>query len=237
MASGPTPVPAGQTVTTDFQLQVSDGSITSNDFTTSVVVTDPPCFCRGTLIRTERGEVPVEDLKAGDKVVTISGNVLPIRWIGQRTVAARFSDPLRAWPIRIKANALADNVPSRDLLLSPDHAVFLDGTLVQAGALVNGASIVHETSVPEVFTYYHVELDDHALIIANNVPSETFVDNVDRFGFDNWKEYEALYPAGKPIVEMPYPRAKAYRQVPRSIRELLEIRAALLMDATQEMAA
>lgn len=92
---------------------------------------------------------------------------------------------------------------------------------------MNGTSIVRETDVPETFTYYHVELDDHSLILAENTPAETFVDNVDRLAFDNWDEYEALYPEGKPIVEMPYPRAKAHRQVPRSIRERLVERAAV----------
>jgi hypothetical protein len=68
------------------------------------------------------------------------------------------------------------------------------------------------------FIYYHVELDDHSLILAENTPAETFVDNVDRLGFDNWAEHEALFQGGKAIEEMAYPRAKAHRQVPVRIR-------------------
>ena len=132
--------------------------------------------------------------------------------------------PLRVAPIRVKAGALGDTVPARDLLLSPDHAILLNGVLVQAGALVNGTSIVRESNVPDVFTYYHVEVDDHSLILAENVPAETFIDNVDRLGIHNWNEHVALYPEGKAIVEMPYPRAKAYRQVPQIIREKLAAR-------------
>ena len=49
---------------------------------------------------------------------------------------------------------------------------------------------VRETNVPKVFTYYHVEIDDHSLIMAENTPAETFVDN-DRLNFDNWAEHEA----------------------------------------------
>jgi hypothetical protein len=112
-------------------------------------------------------------------------------------------------------------VPARDLLLSPDHAILVGKVLIQAGALVNGVSIVREAKIPKIFTYYHVELDDHSLILAENTPSETFIDNVDRIAFDNWAEHEAAYPNGKPLVEMPYPRAKAHRQVPSAIRARL----------------
>ncbi len=97
--------------------------------------------------------------------------------------------------------------------------------LIQAGALVNGLSILRETDMPEVFTYYHVEVADHALIHAEGVPAETFIDNVDRLAFDNWAEHEAPAVA---IVEMDLPRAKSARQVPASIRARLSVRAAAL---------
>ena len=175
-------------------------------------------------------------MKIGDLVTTSDSLQKPVSWIGRQTVSTAFADPLRVLPIRIRAGALDEQVPSRDLLLSPDHAILVGGVLVQAGALVNGASITREASVPEAFTYYHVEVDDHSLILAENTPAETFVDNVDRLNFDNWAEHEALYPDGKPIVEMPYPRAKAHRQVPRSIREQLSERAAALCGAASAAA-
>jgi T5SS/PEP-CTERM-associated repeat protein len=190
----------------------------------------PACFCGGTLIRTEYGEVAVETLAIGDRVMTASGELRRVEWIGRRKIAARFVDPLTVWPVRITAGALAEGMPSRDLLVSPDHAILVDDVLIQAGALVNGNSIIHETRVAETFSYYHIELTDHSLIFAENTPAETFVDNIDRLGFDNWAEHEALFPNGNAIGEMPYPRAKAHRQVPRSISHRLSARAAALVD-------
>jgi Hint domain len=183
------------------------------------------CFMTGTMIRTPDGEVPVETLKRGDLVLTSDGRSVPVDWLGIQTVSLMFADKMRVLPIRIRAGALAENGPSRDLLVSPDHALLVDGALIQAGALVNGTSITRETNVPSTFIYYHVEVDDHSLILAENTPAETFVDNVDRLGFDNWAEHEALYPNGKLITELPYPRAKSHRQVPVSTRVMLAARA------------
>jgi hypothetical protein len=219
-----------------WDLDATTGEIKSVTPTAQLEGIQVTCYCVGTRIATERGDRPVEDLVIGDRVLTLDGELRPIKWIGRQTVSLRFADPLRVLPVRIRAGALAENVPSRDLLLSPDHAVLVDDVLLHAGALVNGTSIVRETNVSQTFTYYHVELDDHSLILAENTPAETFVDNVDRLGFDNWAEHEALYPDGKPIIEMPYPRAKAFRQVPKRIRLQLEVRATALYEAILEVA-
>ena len=163
--------------------------------------------------------MPVEALAIGDPVRTADGRTAPVRWVGVQSVVTLFADPLRTLPIRIAAGALGEDLPIRDLCVSPDHALLLDGVLVQAGALVNGTTIVRETAMPERFTYYHVELDDHSLILAEGVPAETFVDNVTRRRFDNWAEYAALYGEdAAAIAEMDAPRVKSARQLPTALR-------------------
>lgn len=183
------------------------------------------CFMPGTRILTPDGEAVVESLKAGDLVLIADGRARPVRWLGRQTVSTVFGDKLRVLPIRIKAGALDENVPARDLLVSPDHAILIDGVLAQAATLVNEISIVREVNAPPILTYFHIELDDHSVIFAENTPVETFVDNVDRLRFDNWTEHVALYPDGKTIAELPYPRAKGRRQVPVRIRDRLAERA------------
>jgi len=177
----------------------------------------PPCFCAGTRLATPDGAIAVEDIIAGTMLLTAAGEAKPVRWLGHSAVSATFADALTRMPVRIKVGALGENLPVSDLLVSPCHAMFMDGVLVQAGALVNGSSIVRERNMPETFIYYHVELAEHELLLAEGAPTESFVDNVDRMGFTNWAEHEALGDIA-PIKEMPYPRVKSNRQIPSRLR-------------------
>ena len=155
---------------------------------------DIACFLRGTSIGTPTGEMPVEALQIGDAVVTASGQVRPLKWIGRRSYAARFArGNERLLPIRIKAGALADAVPLRDLLVSPKHAMLLEGCLVPAERLVNGSSIAQEGPGADV-EYFHLELESHDVVLANGAPSETFLNDDSRGMFQNVVEYRQLYP-------------------------------------------
>lgn len=187
-----------------------------------------PCFLADTLIATPGGLVPIEQIRRGDLVVTSSGHAVPVRWVGRASRATMFV-PLDALAVRISASSLGDGLPSRDLCVTPDHALLIDGLLVQAGALVNGTTIrrMTATELGERYTVFHIETECHKLILAEGVAAETFVDNVTRRRFDNYAEFEALYGEEKAaIAEMELPRVKSARQLPPAIRERIAARAA-----------
>jgi Hint domain len=188
--------------------EVNVFDVTDNEMTDSFFAFPPPegatlaqnaaaCYCRGTQILTDRGERRIETLQIGDTVRTASGALRPIIWIGRRSYGGRFimsrADIL---PVCIKANALGDNEPKRDLWISPHHAMYFaddnGGVLVEAKDLVNGKSIVQAHSVDKV-EYFHIELDTHDVIIAEGALSETFIDDDSRAMFHNALEFDALY--------------------------------------------
>jgi hypothetical protein len=173
-------------------LSATDSSLFPiTDFGTTGPYTPPAvvCFVAGTRIRTDRGETAVEDLVEGDRVCVHGGEpgaTRPVIWIGQRDIslAAQVADPFEAQPIRIRRNAFADGMPHRDLLVSPCHGVWVDGRLIPAGLLVNDATIIRETGLPKV-RYYHVELDRHAILYSENLPTESYLDTGNRSFFQN----------------------------------------------------
>ena len=182
----------------------------------SVAVTNDPnpaCYLRGTRILTSRGEVAIEDLRVGDLVATYAGHgapLKPVRWLGHRRLDLRHqTQPENTHPIRFRAGALSDGIPYRDLVVSPGHRMQVDGELVMALELVNGASIVQES--PAAVEYWHIELDGHDLVLAEGAQAETYQDTGNRTAFEN-AAVVALNPAldgDVPEPCLPYAGASA----------------------------
>ena len=173
------PTGGGTTFARAFQASVTD---TAGNVATDTALANVACFAEGTGTATGDGEVPVELLRAGHLVRTAGGVLAPIVWMGQREVdCRRHSDPAAVRPIQIRPHAFGPGAPHRNLFLSPDHAAFVDGVLVPVKLLVNGTSIV-TTPVTRV-RYYHLELPEHAVILAEGLTVESYLESDDRFDF------------------------------------------------------
>ena len=152
------------------------------------------CFVRGTRIATPAGDVAVEDLAVGDSILTVSAGAKPIKWIGYRQLNVKsYRRPEQAAPVRIRQGAVAENLPHRDLLVSPDHAIFLDGLLICARQLINTTTIRQELDCASV-EYFHIELDAHAVLLAEGLPAESYLDTGNRNFFANAREALVLRP-------------------------------------------
>jgi hypothetical protein len=143
----------------------------------------PPCFAAGTRVLTRNGEVAVERLQVGDEAVALLGGGLSrVRWIGKRRVACETAKhPAALWPLRVRAHAFGPGRPHRDLMLSPDHAVHVDGVLIPVRYLENGTTVVREPC--RAVTYYHVELERHDLLLSEGLATESYLDTGNRDDF------------------------------------------------------
>lgn len=217
-----------------FFLATSEVGLTASDFPDTFVysavddsptATTPACFLSGTHITTPTGSMAVEDLSVGDLILTADGKTVPVKWVGRQKVLTLFDPAERLLPVRVKSGALGDGLPLRDLTLTTDHALMVDDLLINAGALVNRGNIdlVALSEFGGTYTVYHVETENHDVILAEGAPAETFIDYLGRQTFDNYSEYTALYGDDRTIPEMPYIRISAARLVPPEIKERLGI--------------
>lgn len=143
-----------------------------------------PCFARGTLIETEFGALPVEDLRDGMKVWTRDNGLQEVRWIGSRKLnAAVLHLAANLRPIRISAGALGNSVPARDLLVSPQHRVLVrsriaqkifgcEEVLVAAKQLLQIEGIDIASDLAEV-EYFHMLFDRHEIVVSDGAETES----------------------------------------------------------------
>jgi hypothetical protein len=192
-------------------------------FATNVV-----CFVAGTQIRTPQGERAIETLQPGDLISTANG-VKPVKFVSRNT--RHFNELLAVGksPIRVAASAFGAAGPTADLLMSPSHALCLEGTLIEAAALLGhaGVSRVDEWQSQQL-TYFNIELEQHELIWANGALTESYFSSYRSNGFsrqswDNFDDYRALYGDGELMQELPMPRIAFSRQLPAALRARLQV--------------
>ncbi len=204
---------------------------------------DPPCLAAGTLIRTPSGNRPVEELQMGDLVLTPDGPQ-PLKFLG---ISTRHVNNLKAtgrMPIRIQAGVFGHNLPSADIYCTPSHAFALGDCLVEAQALINGQSIYQLEELSELdqlhqfeqrspmaehkeadsFTYYSLEFEQHALVWANDLLTESYLptyrnEELTWVAWNNYYNYISLYGTSETMEELLMPRIPFSRQLPLRIRE------------------
>ncbi|WP_309681547.1 Hint domain-containing protein [Asaia bogorensis] len=142
-----------------------------------------PCFLADTMIATPDGARPVQDLVAGDLIVTLEGGHRVARPImrmvsQQQIVSPTLPDDLAGYAVCVARNALADNQPCKDMYLTSEHCLHLDGGLVPVRMLVNGQSVRYDRERLE-YTYYHIDMGEHYIILADGVEVESYLPNLD----------------------------------------------------------
>lgn len=135
----------------------------------------PPCFAPGTRIMTLQGEVPVEELRRGDLVVTLSGRGAPVKRVAGTSwrevdVTAHLAPEL-VRPVRIAREAFGAAMPRRDLVIPPNHAVRVEGVRVESRQLVNDATVAPDMEA-RLARYVQVELHEPDMLLAEGVPAE-----------------------------------------------------------------
>lgn len=149
------------------------------------------CYLKGTKLLTEEGYVEIEKLSEGKKLfiygkilnneVVVKENereLVPIRWISRFFIMKRNSE---SWPICFKQGSLGENIPSEDLYVSPGHRIIHNDKFCLAANMINNDTIFQDKTIRTI-EYYHLELEDHSIIMANGALAETYLD------FDNKRE-------------------------------------------------
>lgn len=155
----------------------TNGTLTFND---ALI----PCFVKGTVIATEKGTMPIEFLKIGDRVITRDNEYKEIRWIGSAAVSSstlQKNENIR--PIRIQAGALGNGLPSEDLTVSPQHRILMRSKITgrmfeTAEILVAAKKFLDFEGVTRIddcqqVEYFHFLFDHHEVVFANSMPTES----------------------------------------------------------------
>lgn len=167
-----------------------------------------PCFTPGTRIATARGWTPIEQISHGDRLLTADNGLRPVVWIGKRHLTRGeigTNDELR--PILVRAGALGDRRPDRDMIVSPKHRFMVrranahgvwEEVLMPADKLIdhNGIKPVEALGV----TYIHLLCEHHQVLLADGAWAESFRPDAStwqKIGNAQRLEIEALFPEAR----------------------------------------
>ena len=164
-----------------------DGVVTFDDGSTmtfSEIENVIPCFTPGTLIATARGERPVEDLQVGDRIITRDNGIQEIAWVGHKQFqGAELVRNPHLKPVLIKAGSLGNDLPERDMLVSPNHRLLVASDMTQlyfeesevlaAAKHMVGSQGIHRVDVTQT-TYIHFMFERHEVVLSDGAWTESF---------------------------------------------------------------
>lgn len=147
--------------------------------------TNVTCFSADVRVLTMAGECRVDDIKTGELVLTMDHGYRPVRWVGRRVVSQRELDANpHLHPIRITKGALGNNTPCRDMIVSPQHRIYLRSAIIQrmtgqSEGLVAAKHLLGIQGVEIAYdmaeiTYVHIMFDEHEVIYSEGAASESF---------------------------------------------------------------
>jgi len=215
----------------DFTVGATLGSYQSHT-TTPTPYTTITCFVRGTLIETEHGPMPVEQLPAGVKVLTVDGEFKPLRLPMSRKVQAdEVAQNPKLAPVRIMAGALGNGMPKRDLLVSRQHRILVSSKICERMFGESNVLIpaIRLTDLPGIFVepnhgsveYFHLLFDCHEVVIAEGVPTESFFlgpEALKSMPLDARQEIVTLFPE---VGELGYTPRPAFQIPPGKLQKSL----------------
>lgn len=153
------------------------------------------CYLKDSMIMTKTGYVAVQDLKIGMEVFCpVKQTFEKVTWTGNAFAKVDINNPyddFAGYPVTIKKNAFGKNKPSEDLTVTNEHCMYINEKLIPARMLVNGASIFYNKDITE-FTYYHFELENHEIVMVNDVFSESYLNTGNKGVFGNFSENDIV---------------------------------------------
>lgn len=186
---------------TSFTLNITGADqIDFNNITTDAqgnIIFDV-CFLAGTMIDMGHAVCAVEDIKIGDTIMTYDWKHKQKRpclvtWVGKKHINVKpdLSDDLAGYPVRILKNAIADNIPNKDLLITSEHSLFFKDKFIPVRMLVNNHSIYYDYSITS-YDYYHLETESHSVIFADGMTTESYLDTGNRSVFSQKNNVTSL---------------------------------------------
>ncbi len=173
-----------------------------------LVPTGVTCFVRGTLITTDHGDVPIETLKSGDKVLTQDNGFQELIVTMSRVVKAdELQKNTKLYPVQISAGALGSDLPKRDLVVSRQHRMVVKSNIAHSmfGSMTVLVAAIRLTQLPGIYVessvesveYFHLIFKKHQVIFAEGTPTESFLMNAEtqkNLSSEKWEEFVTLFP-------------------------------------------